>query len=394
MIRGIVFCWTLMRPKVDDLHLSEVMSALGSLRDDLEIASISCDASVFVAAKMYRDSLNIDDIAQKVYLEKISGMQSKVVQFLQAAETSEVDLEDTICASVQLDRILQLTSWSETPQHDRTSLDMLKSAMYLVSHAHEAESNSSGSIALKNLPAVLCEAYKAGKQVVHAGADAVIPKFTFLTGDPEMAVKMFKKCHRVSQSTDTCMNALVKAVQEGLDKAEHLVEKAAPEVHVGAVDFESDFKVDKCEAAHKAINGAISKAEILVQKCGVGIDLHVAKNARLHARGCINRSALAQLVSRANISHLAKGKPLRAQLKAVWDSVNTHGLSQFIPQELQELVEGLLPSEADEQASEVGASSAPAAGSIEPGSAPLQQSSSSSEAASSKVEPAAKRQKI
>ena len=263
-------------------------------------------------------------------------------------QTLAQDIDDTVAIETEINELKMLAAWSQTPKFDRSALDILQPAMFLVCKRHSAIAASTGNISLKKIPSILPEAYAAAKAVIHPGAERIMPCLTFLVGDVSVAQQLFKHCEVAALQVDACMHKLNTAVSGGLEAAVQSCEACVFSEVMDNKEFETKFKLADCEAAHKTLMSSTGKAELL-QKTGVDVKTEAAMDMKQKVRAAINRFALIQMLGRPNLSHASKGKALRTQLSSIWKAVSEHGLNDLLPKELCEEVERVLPKKQDEQ---------------------------------------------
>ena len=321
----------------DDLVLSTVLSTVGKITDDLRLCAVPCGESVFMAGKKYEASLKIEDTARKLYKAKLDAIRAKLVKFVAECDGAAVDVEESVSKEISIERLMQLAVWSETPQFDRSAMQFFTGALFLMANQVTVAQASANPVSLKSLPNVLRAAYSAGKTVAHCGPDVSIPKMVFLTGNPEIAAKMYKLCAQTSKTADRSINLLTQTVQTQLAAAIDVVTKSVCDNIIVGSEFLKVFDVAQCEAANNQIAGAIAKAELIKQKCDVpGLQIVQAGAARDKARAAINRYAIEQLTSRPNFEHPSKGKTLRNQLWVVWENAEKHKLDVLLPEAMQQ----------------------------------------------------------
>jgi hypothetical protein len=301
------------------------------------LSAVPCCESALMACTKYKTSLQLEDTARKLYKMKIDAMAAKLRDFVGKCQEATVDIEDSLSKEINVDRLMQLASWSATPQFDRSALQLFKGALFLIANKVAVANTCASGVSLKTMPHIVCEAYAAGKAVVHCGADVAIPKMSFLSGSAEVADTMYKMCAETSQKADHSVNSLTHAIQVLLTGSIDVVAKTLYEDIAEGPEFLAKFDMAKCEAANKQIGSALGKAELIKQKCDVaGLQVGPAEKARDKARAAINRYAIAQLMSRPNFEHPTKGKALRNQLQIVWETCEKHTLDILLPDAMQE----------------------------------------------------------
>ncbi len=328
----------------DVSELVEVMSLLGDLLVQLKHFDIPCDPPVIQAAVGFKNSLKIDSMAIGIYKEQLATLKSVMVRFAEELAKADGDT-DVMCdlqqEKVNVQQMLHLSSWSSTPKFDKEALGVLGPLLLLSSTRQAIRKAATQSLSWKQLPTVLGEGYQACLKIAAPGADAVIPKLTFLTGDSQKAEFFFKVADEVSQYVNPAFNKLKGLVDDGLAKQQAVVQSVVM-AEKSDMEFLSEFDFKACDAAHKGLKSMLAKAECLEQVFKCQVDIADAMAARIAAQVAINRFAILQLVSRGHINHSTKGKTLRTQLTALWTTVISHKLLSYFGDGLVKQVQAIL----------------------------------------------------
>ena len=333
---------------IDEVILAGVMAKYGDFMEFAGATLVPVSAGVLQQVQAYKAALNIDAMARKLYNDKLLHLQQLVRCQVERA-SADVDLEDDVAKQINLDSLVRLASWSETPHFDKGCLALLTPAMFLICNQHGIKTASSGIINVKKMSPLLQQGYCHGaKLVIDDGADAILPKLTFLAGNAELAKKCFLFCHQLFQHVGTCVQKVCEVTRDAIAKSKHQVDSVLlPDIEDDA-DFLDKFKLKECQAARRQLSNHMAKGEILEKSLGLDVGMRQAAEVQTRAKVAINRFALASLLARPNIGHETKGLPLRQSLMSVWSTVVSHELVSHFSNEFVARVEKMLPKESKE----------------------------------------------
>jgi hypothetical protein len=272
---------------------------------------------------------------------KLREMQALVAQHVKkCSEAGETNVDTpTLAVSV----LVHLSAWSSSPVFDKQCLEIIQPAMSLISNGASIREKTKGKLLWSNIPVQLSDGYKAVARVVHPGADAMIPKLSFLCGDAASAKACWDACLSIKDSVEPCVKKLQSHVETSLSVSDAAVQ-AGVRGELNDKAFLDEFKTTDMDSKLKTIAVAITRAEVLRSKFGLDIEVKAAKETQELGRAAVNRAALLLLLGRGLITHPTKGRTLRSQLKSVWTSVQAHNLERLLPNGLAEQVVNTLGS--------------------------------------------------
>lgn len=197
----------------DASNLAEAMSRYSNFVDKISVADIPCSPSLMQAAKSLRSDMQIDARATKIYGLRLQQLKDHVLRFVPAVEKAgDGDVPKPV---IDLNTMMQLCSWSDTPHFDKSAYELLGFALTMCSMRVEAKASASSKLSWKAIPAAMSECYKAGLFCVTPGSDATVPKLTFVTGDKAVALTMYRICEEVFRSVEPAVQKLRTIVTSG-----------------------------------------------------------------------------------------------------------------------------------------------------------------------------------